>query len=495
MEFKTFNYMLSILFPTNFTIVDLLIRLIFLTFTFCLLPKHNNSLIRSYGLFVSIMPLFWSLWLWFNFDASGHNLQMLVTLDRLYLSFGIDSVSLSLTILTCALFPLCIMLMRTFAGILTFLLLEIVLIGALNVLDLLGFYILFEASLILLFLLIARTPYGNVDAAYKIVLYTLAGSFLFLPAIFLLTSSCGSSNILYIMCANSTGGVDLFNLHSATETYPSIHNPLLSNQRQLILGWGLLAVFAVKMPLIPVHLWLPEAHVAAPTAGSVLLAGVLLKLGGLGFIRFMIPALPTFTVHIFPLLSCLCLVSFVFSSLSTIRQIDLKKIVAYSSIAHMAVVTHAIFSMSAYSAYSATYLMVAHGLVSPGLFFLVGILYDRAHTKFLLYFTGLGALMPLFSTFFLIFTFANMSIPLLPNFNAEVLCFASLFTVNDLLVYIYCICQVLGTAYSLWAFNRIVHGMPMGLGAGFTADMSRTEFYLLLPLFIGVLWLGLKPMA
>ena len=317
-------------------------------------------------------------------------------------------------------------------------------------------------------------------------------------------------------------------------------------ERQLILGWGLFLVFAVKIPLLPVHLWLPEAHVAAPTAGSVLLAGVLLKLGGIGFIRFMIPILPTFTASIFPLVCCMCLASFLFSTLSTIRQIDLKKIVAYSSIGHMAMITLAIFSMSEYSAYNATFMMVAHGLVSPCLFLLVGLLYDRYHTKFLLYFTGLGAHMPIFSIFFFLCTLANLSFPLFPNFIAEFLCLTSIFSVHSLYAYIFCVCQVLGTVASFWAFNRIIHGMPFSLpniqtglsaaavsAAGipgaqgapgsnnheghnvegshvpsqitvnapmlqytrWAGPLSRLEVSLVLPLMIGIIWLGVKPMA
>jgi len=183
-------------------------------------------------------------------------------------------------------------------------------------------------------------------------------------------------------------------------------------QRQMVLGWGLLIVFAVKIPLMPVHLWLPEAHVSAPTAGSVLLAGVLLKLGGLGLIRFMLPTVPVFCVAVFPLCAGVCLLSFLFSTLSTLRQVDLKKIVAYSSIAHMSLVTLAILSASDMSAFGATFMMVAHGLVSPALFLLVGLLYDRTHTKLLLYFSGLGMQMPVMSSLFFLFTLANLSFPL-----------------------------------------------------------------------------------
>jgi NADH-ubiquinone oxidoreductase chain 4 len=368
--------------------------------------------------------------------------------------------------------------MRTYTGIMTFLLLELVILGALTVLDLLGFYVLFEASLILLFLLIARTPYGSIDAAYKIVLYTMAGSLVFLPSIFMLYSEYGSTNLLMLTC-----GLD---------------NVLTDNYRQQLLGWGMLLVFAVKIPLMPVHLWLPEAHVAAPTAGSVLLAGVLLKLGGIGFIRFMIPLLPSFTAWVFPLVCCMTLCSFLFSTLSTIRQIDLKKIVAYSSIAHMSLVTLTIFSLSEFSTYSSTFMMIAHGLVSPGLFLLVGLLYERTHTKFILYYSGLGAHMPVFSVFFFLLTCANLSFPLFPNFVAEVLCLVSLFSVHPLYAYIFCVCQVLGAVFSFWSFNRMIHGYSLtatNKGVMWLTDLSRFEVSIVTPLLIGVFWLGLKPMA
>jgi proton-translocating NADH-quinone oxidoreductase chain M len=469
----------ALLFNPQYTLVSMLVTMIILAGMVCLIPSNRLDLIRSFGLFATMVPLFWSLYLWALYDASGHTLQFISSLHSLNwlgapLSFGVDAVSLSLTVLTAALFPICVLLMRNLTGILTFLLLEIVIIGALNVLDLLGFYILFESSLILLFLHIARTPYGSLDAAYKIALYTMAGSLVLLPVIFILYADCGSTNILYIMASQDA---------------------LFSQSRQLLLGFGMLAIFAVKIPLIPVHLWLPEAHVAASTSGSILLAGVLLKLGGIGFIRFMIPLLPNFMASIFPLVCCMCLISFIFASLSTIRQIDLKKVVAYSSIAHMSLVTLAIFSGAEYSTASSTFMMIAHGVVSPALFYLVGILYDRSHTKFILYFKGLGATMPLYATFFLLFTMANAAFPLFPNFIAEVLCIVSLFAVHETLAYIFCAAQIFAATYSFWAFNRVVHGVPMGLGGGYTYDLTRQEYCALLPLVIGTFWLGIKPMA
>lgn len=448
-----------------------------------LIPASHTMLFRQVSLAVSFLPLFWSVALWLSFDASGQTFQFLSYSERLHLSFGVDSVGLSLVLLTAALFPLCLVLMRTNTGVITFLGLEVVILGALLVLDLLGFYILFEASLIFLFLLIARTPYGSLDAAYKIVLYTMAGSLIFLPMIFLLYSECGSTNLLVLTVAQ--GYVDTL----------STSNTLLTLDRQMLVGWGLFTVFAIKIPLMPFHLWLPEAHVAAPTAGSVLLAGVLLKLGSLGFLRYMLPIVPAFTVAIFPLIACICMASFVFSTLSTIRQIDLKKVVAYSSIGHMAMLSLAVFSFSEHSTFAATYLMIAHGIVSPGLFLLVGLLYERAHTKFIHYFTGLGLLMPVFSIVFFLLTCANLSFPLFPNFIAEMLCLVSLFAVHEVYAFVFTVAQVLGATYAFYTFNRVVHGIIITSPSTVTScDLSRKEVGLLLPLMVGVFWLGLKPM-
>lgn len=476
-----FSYLLNLVTAPETTVLNM--QVVYAISVLVLACFTNNNVskasigFRQLSVAVSFIPLFWSLYIWSLYDGSGQTFQMVCYVNQLHLSFGVDAVGLSLLVLTCALFPLCIILMRTYTGIMTFLLLEIVIIGSLTVLDLLGFYILFEASLILLFLLIARTPYGSMDAAYKIVLYTMAGSLVLLPIIFLLYSEQGSTNLLTLSVSSA---------------------PFFSYYRQLCAGWGMLAVFAVKIPLLPVHLWLPLAHVAAPTSGSILLAGVLLKLGGLGFLRYMIPILPNFTVWAFPLICTMCLCSFIFSTLSTIRQVDLKTIVAYSSIAHMSLVTLTIFAMAENSTYASTFMMVAHGLVSPALFFLVGVLYERTHTKFLLYFTGLGNFMPLFTVCFFLLNCANLSFPLSPNFIAEVLCLASLFAVHELYAFIFCLAQVLGAVYAFWAFNRIIHGVHVNAsyltksGTG-VLDLTRFEFYLLVPLMISIFWLGIKP--
>jgi len=481
---------LDLLLQPNTTILSLLLTFALLCFILLFIPIYSYSMFRILSLAVSFVPLGWSLYLWFLYDGSGQTFQCICNVPMVHLSFGIDAAGLSLVILTSAIFPLCIMLMRTITGILTFLLLEIVILGSLLVLDLIGFYLLFESSIILLYLLIARPErltgaqyvkhsagdYSTMDAAYKITLYTMAGSLLFLPVIFILYAQYGSTNLFILTCSDT---------------------PMLSVDKQLILGWGLLAVFAVKIPLIPVHLWLPEAHVAAPTAGSVLLAGVLLKLGGIGIIRYLIPIFPVFVVKIFPFIAVMCIVSFLFSTLTTLRQVDIKKIIAYSSIAHMSLVTLAIFSLSEHSVASSTFMMIAHGLVSPALFLLVGFLYERSHTKYLPYLTGLGSHMPIYASLFFILTLANLSFPLFPNFIAEVLCLVSLFAVHSLYAYIFCISQVLGAIYGIWTFNRVMHGYSSIVFTKNTSvtDLSRREVSLILPLLIGIFWLGLKPMA
>jgi proton-translocating NADH-quinone oxidoreductase chain M len=488
--------MLSFFLSETTTVLAMQVVFAFSVFLVSCFYGYNLKSFRILSLGVSLIPLFWSLYFWFLYDSSGHQFQMVCYLSRLHLSFGIDAVGLSLIVLTSALFPLCLVLMRTFSGILTFLLLEIVILGSLTVLDLLGFYILFEASLILLFLLIARTPYGSIDAAYKIVLYTMAGSLVLLPVIFMIYSEQGTTNLLNLITAQiSSSYISPASYIGINESVNLINN--VSNARQLLLGWGMLAVFAVKIPLMPVHLWLPEAHVAASLSGSMLLAGVLLKLGLLGIIRFMIPVLPVFVAYVSPFIITLCLVSYILALLSTIRQVDLKKVVAYSSISHMATMTLAVFSVGEFSSFAGTYYMIAHGIVSPALFLLVGILYERGHTRNIHYYSGVGSYMPVYSVFLFYMIMANCSFPLTPGFISEVLCLASIFSLHPLLAFIICLGQILTAAYNFWLYNRICHGNSLvGKSSNLaTVDITRFEFAILIPLFVGCLWLGIKPIV
>jgi NADH-ubiquinone oxidoreductase chain 4 len=461
--------MLSLLLNESTSILTVTGLFALLTATITFVSYQNVVMYRTLSLLVTLVPLLHSIYSYYIFDGSGNTFQMMQYLPQLHLSLGVDGVGLALVMLTTVLFPLCLSLMRTSSGILLFLVLELVILLSLWVLDLLGFYVLFEASLILLFLLIARTPYGSLEAAYYITIYTIAGSLVLLPSIFLLYSDTGTTNLL-ALCSS-----------------------VVSAERQMLLGWGMLIVFGVKIPVMPFHLWLPQAHVAAPTAGSVLLAGVLLKLGGIGFLRYMLPICPSFNTYVYPLSCLMCLVSFLYSTMSTIRQTDLKRIVAYSSIAHMALITLCIFTVAEQSTFNSTYMMVAHGLVSPALFLMVGYLYERSHTKYIMYLGGIGMTMPLYSLLFFLLTCANLSFPLSPNFVAEVVCLLSLFAIHELLAFVFCLCQILGAVYAFWAYNRVVHGYSTSALATSNADMTRFEVALIAPLFVGIVWLGIFP--
>jgi len=428
----------------------------------CMVPHHMLSVIRTSAIALTLWALCASIQLWWYMDMSGHGMQMLVVFPRMHVQFGLDVLGLSLVVLTTALFPICMLLLRTGAGVLTFLLLEVLLLGALVVLDMLGFYMLFESTLMLLFLHIGRYAYGSLEAAYKIVMYTMVGSLVWL---FSLQNMFGWTSCLGVAADSS--------LDSAAGSGIS--------------GWGLLIVFAVKMPLMPVHLWLPEAHVAAPTAGSVLLAGVLLKIGGLGFLRWMIPLVPGFSRSVLPLIACAAAITFVVCTLSTIRQIDLKKIVAYSSISHMSLVVLTALCISDMSAAAATAMMISHGIVSPALFMLVGMLYERTHTKLLLNMRGIGNSMPILSSAIFLANIANLGFPPFPNFMAEMLCLVCLYNVHELCAFVFCAGQVLGAVYGFWAYNRLVHGVQSQATA---LDICRGEVLSLVPIIFGVLWLS-----
>ena len=344
-------------------------------------------------------------------------------------------------------------------------------IAAFSVLDLLLFYIFFESVLIPMFLIIGvwGSRERKIRAAYQFFLYTLIGSLLMLLA------------ILLIYCQAGTTDLQILYTTSFSET------------RELILWLAFFASFAVKVPMLPVHIWLPEAHVEAPTAGSVILAGILLKLGTYGFLRFSIPLFPFASIFFTPLIETLSILAIVYSSLTTLRQVDLKKIIAYSSVAHMNFVTLGLFSLNPQGIEGAVLLMLAHGLVSPALFLLVGFLYDRHKTRLLRYYGGCGRSMPLFATLFLFFTMANISLPGTANFIGEFLVFVGAFRSNTFVATIATSGMVLGAAYGLWLCNRLLYGFPKPYYMSAFADLSRREFFLLLPFVVMVFFLGIAP--
>jgi NADH-quinone oxidoreductase subunit M len=451
----------------------------------CLLPSSASHLHRSFALFFTFLTLLFALRLWASYvPVSAVPFQHVFGISAgwqgtlwVRLHFGVDALSLWMVLLTAFLMPLAVlcswqtMQKHSYAFMALLLLLESALFGAFTCLDLLGFYVLYESALLPMFLLIGLggSRPRKVRAAYLLVLYTLIGSLAMLPVILLMYSIAGSTSFEVL-------------LHTAW-----------APARQYVFWWGLFLAFAVKVPMMPVHLWLPEAHVEASTAGSVLLAGVLLKLGTYGLLRFSLPLLPEANVYYGPFVILLCLLGIVYASLTTLRQVDLKKIVAYSSIAHMNLVVLSLFTNSMLGEIAASFQMLAHGVASPALFLLVGSLYDRTHTKALKYLGGAATAMPIFSILLLIFSLCNIALPLTPNFVGEFLCLCAIYGHNLYALCAACIGVLLSAAYTMWAYARVVHGMPKPYVFKGLADLNRREFFTLLPLLLLTLWWGLKP--
>lgn len=455
------------------------------TLLLCLFPGKNLSAHRLIALMTTLVTFLLSLLLWANFlPNSSEPFQQIVGLSGSWngtlwvrLEFGLDGLSLWMVLLTTFLMPLAVLCSwwtqknHSQAFFALMLVLETCLLASFTCLDLLGFYIFYECSLLPMFLLIGLggSRPRKVRAAYLLVIYTLVGSLAMLPCVLMMYSQAGSTSYLLL----------------ATETW--------APARQYVLWWGLFLAFAVKVPMVPLHLWLPEAHVEASTAGSVLLAGVLLKLGSYGLLRFSIPLLPEACAYYGPLVLSLCMIGLIYASLTTLRQVDLKKLVAYSSIAHMSMVIIALFTLNDVGAIGASFLMLAHGVASPALFLLVGAMYDRAHTKALKYLGGAATAMPVYSIFLFLFSLCNMALPLSPNFVGEFLCLCSVFAHNLVSLVGALIAVVLSAAYTMWAYARVVHGMPKPAYFQALADLNRREVWTLLPLLFLALWWGIKP--
>lgn len=354
-----------------------------------------------------------------------------------------------------------------------FLVLETLLIAVFIVLDIILFYIFFESVLIPLFIIVGIWGGSaiRVRAAFLLFLYTLFGSLFMLLA--------------FLVIYNNVGSTD----------YQVVSLSEINLESQKILWLAVFISMAIKTPLVPFNTWLTYAHSEAPVGGSIVLAGVILKLALYGYLRIMLQYLPDASYYFAPLVQTFAVVSIIYASLVTLRQTDFKKLVAYSSVAHMGVIVLGVFSNTVQGIEGAIILGIAHGLVSPALFFLVGgVLYDRYHTRTIRYYRGITALMPLFSVIFFVFTISNAAVPLTGNWIGEFLCLTGIFQTNPVIGILGSIGIVISAAYSIWLYNRISFG-SYSKYLGYTTDLSRREFIVLFPLIILTVLLGINPNA
>jgi proton-translocating NADH-quinone oxidoreductase chain M len=447
-----------------------------------LFPSSATRQMKVVALTVSLINFLLSLNLWIFFDNSTSKFQFVTQLDwfeflNMQWYIGIDGISLFFIILTTFLVPVCLLiswssithLVKEF--LVAFLFLETFMIAVFCMLDLILFYVFFESVLIPMFLIIGiwGSRERKIRAAYQFFLYTLIGSLFMLLAILLIYFQVGTTDLQVLM---------------TTE---------FSERRQFFLWLAFFLSFAVKVPMIPFHIWLPEAHVEAPTSGSVILAGILLKLGTYGFLRFSIPLFPEATVYFTPLIYTLSVLGIIYASFTTLRQIDLKKIIAYSSVAHMGFVTLGLFSLNTQGIEGAILLMLSHGFVASALFLCIGILYDRTHTRLIRYYGGLVQTMPLFSFFFFVFTLGNLSLPGTSSFVGEFLILLGVFQTNTFIATLAATGMILGGAYSIWLYNRVVFGNLKPIYLNQFADLNRREFFILLPFVVCIFWMGVYP--
>ena len=446
------------------------------------IPSWNLQLLRIISLFFSFLTFILSLMLWVWFDNSTSQFQyvdQLFWVSSLNLNFtvGIDGISLFLILLTTLLIPLCIL--ASWVGIksnlkeylIAFLIMESLLIGVFCILDLLIFYVLFESVLIPMFLIIGAwgSRERKIRASYFFFIYTLLGSVLMLLGILYIYSLIGTTD------------------------YETLLTFSLSPTEQKVLWLVFFASFATKVPMLPMHIWLPEAHVEAPTAGSVILAGVLLKLGTYGFIRFSLPLFPHASIYFTPLVYAMGAMAIVYTSLTAIRQTDLKRIIAYTSVAHMNLVVIGLFSYNIIGLEGSLLQSLSHGFVASSLFLIIGVIYDRHHTRMVKYYGGLVHTMPLFSIIFLIFTMANIALPGTSSFIGEFLILTGIYKINTIITFLSATGMILGGGYSLWLFNRVVYGNLKIQYVNQFCDIEKREFFVFLPLILGTLVMGIYP--
>ncbi|MCV6547953.1 MAG: NADH-quinone oxidoreductase subunit M [Cohaesibacter sp.] len=449
-----------------------------------LLVKGDDDIsrrnINNVALWTTIVTFLISLLIWNQFDPSTAGFQMQEEAAWLSSSvsyrMGVDGISMLFVILTTALMPAAIyagrdsVTKRVKEYMIAFLVLETMMIGVFCALDLVLFYLFFEAGLIPMFIIIGVWGGQNrVYASFKFFLYTLIGSVLMLLAIMAMYWEAGTTDIVTLL----------------SYTFPP--------EMQTWLWLAFFASFAVKMPMWPVHTWLPDAHVQAPTAGSVILAGILLKMGGYGFLRFSLPMFPLASDFFAPLVYAMSVVAIVYTSLVALMQQDIKKLIAYSSVAHMGYVTLGIFTMTMQGVQGGIFQMLSHGIVSGALFLCVGVVYDRMHTREISAYGGLVNRMPWFATVFMIFTMANVGLPGTSGFVGEFLTLMGAFQQNTWIAFIATSGVILSAAYALWLYRRVVFGKLEKESLKSILDMNMREKIILVPLVVLTILFGVYP--
>jgi NADH-quinone oxidoreductase subunit M len=436
---------------------------------------------RWTALWTSLIVFVISLKLWWDFDPAQSGYQFTENVDWLPLfhvgyRMGVDGISVLFVLLSTALTPICIVASwesvhtRVREYMVAFLVLETMMVGMFSAADFILFYVFFEGVLIPMYIIIG--VWGGprrVYASFKFFLYTLTGSVLMMLAMLAMWYYAGTTDLAVL----------------AHTSFP--------RNMQFWLFLAFLASFAVKVPMWPVHTWLPDAHVEAPTAGSVILAGVLLKMGAYGFLRFSVPMLPDASQRFAPLMFALGVIAVIYTSLVALSQTDMKKLIAYSSVAHMGVVVIGTFTFNVQGIEGALFQMLSHGIVSAALFLCVGVVYDRMHTREIARYGGLGDRMPAYAFVFMVFTLAGMGLPGTSGFIGEFMVLVGAFRVNFWVSLLGSTGMILGAAYSLWLYRRIIFGVITRDDLRAMLDLNPREIGIFVPLIALTFWMGIYP--
>ncbi|GLQ18508.1 NADH-quinone oxidoreductase subunit M [Maritalea porphyrae] len=451
---------------------------------FVLIVPGNDALaknnMRYIALATTTVTFVFSLVMWWMFDPTNVDFQFVQNHawigDVIGYRMGVDGISILFIVLTAMLMPLCVLASwesidkRVKEYLIAFLLLEFLMIGVFATLDLALFYIFFEGGLIPMFLIIGI--WGGkkrIQASYKFFFYTFAGSVLMLLAIMAMYWQAGTLDIAQLLKFN------------------------FSPEAQFWLWIAFFASFAVKMPMWPFHRWLPEAHVEAPTAGSVILAAVLLKMGGYGFLRFSLPMFPDASAYFSDFVFALSVIAIIATSLVALVQDDIKKLIAYSSVAHMGYVTMGIFAGNALGIQGAIFQMISHGIVSGALFLSVGVIYDRMHTREISAYGGLVERMPKYAFAFMVFTMANVGLPGTSGFVGEFLVLIGIFQVNTWVAFGAAFGVIFSACYALWLYRRVIFGALEKDTLKSILDMSPREMVIIVPLIVLTIFFGFYP--